>query len=62
MLQDGYMRGDFEQRRDEYAKCVTEFLGEQPDGAALIAGIHRWILKGELYKALKSAKALVDLD
>ena len=62
MLQASYMRGDFDRCQTEYAERASELLRSYPKSAFVVAAINSWLGRGNLYKALKAARPLADLD
>ncbi|MBV6657922.1 MAG: flagellar biosynthesis repressor FlbT [Devosiaceae bacterium] len=54
-----YLEGDVDTYSDEFIKLAGDYLKAAPSSAAIIERINNKILTGELYKALKEAKALI---
>lgn len=54
-----YLAGESESNHEVYFLLVNDFLGAAPSALGLITEINNRILKGDLYKALKSARELV---
>ena len=51
--------GDISGAREHYVPLVRDFLLAAPSALPLVDEINRYVLTGELYKALRAAKALV---
>ncbi|MET0607048.1 MAG: flagellar biosynthesis repressor FlbT [Beijerinckiaceae bacterium] len=54
-----YLAGDTGDQHDAYFSLVRDFLAAAPSAMPLISEISDWILAGELYRALRSAKQLL---
>ena len=48
--------------RDEYFAHVTDFLAAVPSASEIVTQINNEILTGQLYKALRAAKKLIQLE
>ena len=57
-----YIGRDPSQQHEVYFALMQDILQAAPSAWALIADINNQILTGELYKALKSAKKLIDYE
>jgi flagellar biosynthesis repressor protein FlbT len=54
-----YLDGDSSRQHDLYFDLIRDFLQAAPSARSKVAEINNCILSGELYKALKAAKALI---
>ena len=54
-----YLNGDLSAPSDAYLSLVRDFLGAAPSALPIVDAINNWILSGDLYKALKEARALI---
>lgn len=54
-----YMSGDLSSSSKIYFPLVHEFLAAAPSALPFIDEVNNFVLNGDLYKALKAAKALV---
>ncbi len=57
-----YLKGDLSEHNEVYFPLVRDFLQAAPSAMLLIADINQAILSGDLYKALKHARALVSYE
>lgn len=54
-----YLNGEFARHDDLYLSLSSDFLRAVPSAIGQIETINNQVLSGELYKALKTAKALI---
>jgi flagellar protein FlbT len=54
-----YLNGDPSAPSGAYLALVRDFLGAAPSALPIVDAINNWILSGDLYKALKEARALI---
>lgn len=57
-----YLDQDVGKHHEIYFTLVREFLEAVPSSGALVAEINNRILSGDLYKALKAARRLIDYE
>ena len=57
-----YLAQDIGRHHEVYFSLVRDFLDAAPSALPLISDINNRILSGELYKALKSAKKLIEYE
>lgn len=57
-----YLDGDVTKHHEIYFTLVREFLDAVPSSGGVVAEINNRILSGDLYKALKAAKRLIDYE
>lgn len=57
-----YLADDVAPHHEVYFELVRDFLGAAPSATPRVAEINNLILSGELYKALKAARRLVDYE
>jgi flagellar protein FlbT len=57
-----YLDDDIEAMRERYFELVRDIVRAAPSTTALVDDINNGILTGMLYKALKSAKKLIDYE
>jgi flagellar protein FlbT len=54
-----YLDGDSSRQHDLYFDLIRDFLQAAPSARSKVSEINNCILSGDLYKALKAAKALI---
>lgn len=54
-----YLDSDVDKHTESFLSLTQDFLGASPSSAAILERINNRILTGDLYKALKEAKALI---
>lgn len=57
-----YLDGDVAKHHEIYFTLVREFLEAVPSSGLLMAELNNRILSGDLYKALKAARRLIDYE
>jgi flagellar protein FlbT len=57
-----YLSGDIETNSTIYFELIRDFMTAAPSSLPLISEINSRILSGDLYKALKTAKRLVNYE
>jgi len=57
-----YLARSIEKMQDEYLIFVHDFMEASPSSTPFIARISREILDGNLYRALKEARSLIDYE
>ena len=57
-----YIDGDVERLRKDYFKLINDLVTAAPSTIQLVDQINNEILTGELYKALKAAKKLIQYE
>ncbi|MEJ1936872.1 flagellar biosynthesis repressor FlbT, partial [Nostoc sp. NIES-2111] len=57
-----YLADDITKHHDVYFELVRDFINAVPSSSALIAEVNNRILSGDLYKALKAAKAVIEYE
>jgi flagellar protein FlbT len=57
-----YLADDISKHHDVYFELVRDFINAVPSSSALIAEVNNRILSGDLYKALKAAKAVIEYE
>ncbi len=61
-LQDSYLTKSIETGRDEYLGSIASLLAAKPDANHLVRDINVHLTAGDLYKALRAARLLVQWD
>jgi flagellar protein FlbT len=54
-----YLAGETGDQHDIYFSLVRDFMAAAPSAMPIISEINDWILAGDLYRALRSAKQLL---
>lgn len=62
VVQFMYLSNDITKHKDNYFSLVKDFLDAAPSALTRIEGINNQILTGNLYKALKGARSLIDYE
>lgn len=57
-----YIEEDIDTLRDEYFALINDFVAAAPSTISIADRINNGILTGELYKALKTAKELIQYE
>jgi flagellar protein FlbT len=57
-----YIDEDVERLRGEYFKLINDIITAAPSTTPIVDQINNEILTGELYKALKAAKKLIQYE
>jgi flagellar biosynthesis repressor protein FlbT len=57
-----YLDGEAVNHNEVYFPLIRDFMNAAPSSTPLIAEINNCILSGDLYKALKAAKKLIDYE
>jgi flagellar protein FlbT len=57
-----YLAADPSPHYDVYFKLIREFINAAPSSMPLISEINNLILNGQLYKALKASRKLIDYE
>jgi flagellar biosynthesis repressor protein FlbT len=57
-----YLAGDVSGSHETYFGLVRDFLAASPSSLPLVSEINNLILNGELYKALKTSKKLIEYE
>jgi flagellar protein FlbT len=57
-----YLTQDIGRHHEVYFSLVRDFLDAAPSALPIISDVNNRILSGELYKALKSAKKLIEYE
>ncbi|GGH26556.1 putative flagellum biosynthesis repressor protein FlbT 1 [Alsobacter metallidurans] len=57
-----YLDQDTARYHDAYFQLVRDFLSAAPSALPLVAEINNLILSGDIYKALKASKKLIDYE
>ncbi len=62
VVQMMYLHNDVTRHHDDYFSLVKDFIGAAPSSFTYISDINNHILSGELYKALKASRKLIDYE
>lgn len=57
-----YLHGDLARYHDDYFSLIKDFIDAAPSALSYISEINNQILSGDLYKALKASRHLVDYE
>jgi flagellar biosynthesis regulator FlbT len=61
LIQDAYLKDNFDARQSEYQRCSVELLAHRPETGAQLEAVDRWLRAGNVYKALKASGPLIGL-